>query len=65
MCLPTGTTGTAGGQGKPSYQKHKLFLYKEDFEKFSDALHESLAKIDELKKNAAPSGGQGRVRTER
>jgi hypothetical protein len=31
------------------FEKHKIFLYKEDFEKFSDGLKEVLAKIDELK----------------
>ncbi|MDB0002491.1 PUR family DNA/RNA-binding protein [Salibacteraceae bacterium] len=36
--------------GSVSYQKHKLFLYKEDFEKFSDALGESFRKIIELNK---------------
>ncbi|HNR85003.1 MAG TPA: DUF3276 family protein [Taishania sp.] len=35
--------------GKESYQKHKIFLYKEDFEKFKDGLLEALEKIDELK----------------
>jgi hypothetical protein len=30
--------------GRESYQKHKIFLYKEDFEKFEDALN----KIEEL-----------------
>ena len=30
------------------YQKHKLFLYKEDFEKFSEALSDSIKKIIEL-----------------
>lgn len=25
---------------KPFYEKHKIFLYKEDFEKFSDGLNE-------------------------
>jgi hypothetical protein len=25
--------------GKPVYEKHKIFLYKEDFEKFVDGLH--------------------------
>ena len=38
--------------GKPSYQKHKVFLYKEDFEKFSDALATSIQKIHELKQEA-------------
>jgi uncharacterized protein DUF3276 len=31
------------------FEKHKLFLYKEDFEKFTDGLEESIAKIKELK----------------
>ncbi len=34
--------------GKESYQKHKLFLYKEDFEKFQDGLSNVLDKINEL-----------------
>jgi hypothetical protein len=28
--------------GKFSYEKHKLFLYKEDFEKFTDGLKEAI-----------------------
>ena len=36
--------------GSVSYQKHKLFLYKEDFEKFSDALGESFKKVIDLNK---------------
>jgi hypothetical protein len=35
--------------GQPSYEKHKLFLYKEDFEKFTDGLQDVLNKIEELK----------------
>lgn len=31
------------------FEKHKLFLYKEDFEKFKDGFEDALAKIDELK----------------
>lgn len=27
--------------GKFTYEKHKIFLYKEDFEKFMDALHQA------------------------
>lgn len=34
--------------GRESYQKHKLFLYKEDFEKFEDGLSDVLRKIQEL-----------------
>jgi exosome complex RNA-binding protein Rrp4 len=34
--------------GKEYYQKHKLFLYKEDFQKFSDALEEVMQKVSDL-----------------
>jgi len=33
------------GSEKPFYEKHKLFLYKEDFEKFMDGLSEAIAHI--------------------
>ncbi len=36
--------------GSVSYQKHKIFLYKEDFEKFSEALGDSFKKIIDLNK---------------
>lgn len=32
-------------QGKFFYEKHKLFLYKEDFEKFSEGLTDAIAFI--------------------
>ncbi len=35
--------------GRDNYQKHKIFLYKEDFEKFREGLDDVLQKIDELK----------------
>ncbi len=31
------------------YEKHKLFLYKEDFEKFMEGLNEAIDKIKTLK----------------
>lgn len=34
--------------GKEYYQKHKIFLYKEDFEKFAEGLSEVVNKIKEL-----------------
>ena len=34
--------------GRESYQKHKIFLYKEDFKKFEDGLKDALNKIEEL-----------------
>lgn len=30
------------------FEKHKIFLYKEDFEKFTEALQESYDKVKEL-----------------
>ena len=35
--------------GTSYYEKHKIFLYKEDFDKFSDGLKDSLSKIESLK----------------
>lgn len=39
--------------GSVDFIKHKLFLYKEDFEKFKDALDESIEKVDELNEEFA------------
>lgn len=36
---------------KFSYEKHKIFLYKEDFEKFVEGLNETIQKINELKES--------------
>jgi hypothetical protein len=38
-----------GEEGEGSYQKHKIFLYKEDFEKFREGLDDVLNKIEELR----------------
>ncbi len=40
-----------GPDGKFTYEKHKIFLYKEDFEKFMEGLNES---IEVIKENAPP-----------
>lgn len=37
--------------GEFYFEKHKIFLYKEDFEKFSEGLNEAIAKINELKES--------------
>jgi len=34
-----------GKEGKVFYEKHKIFLYKEDFEKFSEGLKDAVAYI--------------------
>lgn len=36
-----------GEDGKFFYEKHKIFLYKEDFEKFLDGLNEAVGNIRE------------------
>lgn len=36
--------------GEVNFQKHKLFLYKEDFEKFKEGLCDALDKISDLRK---------------
>lgn len=34
-----------GKEGKIFYEKHKIFLYKEDFEKFKEGLHDAVSYI--------------------
>ncbi len=34
-----------GKEGKVFYEKHKIFLYKEDFEKFTDGLKDAVSYI--------------------
>ena len=41
----------SGFEGKETYEKHKIFLYKEDFEKFQEGLSEAINKIASLKEN--------------
>jgi Protein of unknown function (DUF3276). len=35
-----------GKEGKVFYEKHKIFLYKEDFDKFTEGLKDAVAYID-------------------
>lgn len=37
--------------GTETFQKHKIFLYKEDFEKFQEGLEDVINKVAELKKS--------------
>ncbi len=39
---------------RPFYEKHKLFLYKEDFEKFTDGLNEALTYIRQRRDSGEP-----------
>ena len=38
-------------EGKFFFEKHKLFLYKEDFDKFEEGFREALAAISKLKES--------------
>jgi hypothetical protein len=42
-----------GKEGKVFYEKHKIFLYKEDFEKFSDGLKDAVGYIANGKNDTA------------
>ncbi len=35
--------------GVERFEKHKIFLYKEDFDKFQEGMQDALAKIEELR----------------
>ena len=41
--------------GKFFYEKHKLFLYKEDFDKFAEGLGEAVSKIEQLRGQSDPT----------
>jgi hypothetical protein len=40
---------TYNDDGVDNYQKHKIFLYKEDFEKFREGLDDVLNRIDSMR----------------
>jgi hypothetical protein len=44
-----------GKEGKIFYEKHKIFLYKEDFEKFTDGLINTVEYIDKERASMAVS----------
>jgi hypothetical protein len=48
--------------GEEDYEKHKLFLYKEDFQKFSDALGETVQYVE---RNLLPHVEQAPVAEEK
>lgn len=39
-------------EGNFRYEKHKIFLYKEDFEKFGNAFQEVIAEVSKLQGNS-------------
>src|SRR5260221_13818549 len=38
-----------GDDGNPFFEKHKIFLYREDFQKFLDGLNEAVTHVGTLK----------------
>jgi hypothetical protein len=45
-----------GDDGTPFYEKHKIFIYREDFEKFLDGLNEVMSKAgDKRTENPTPT----------
>jgi hypothetical protein len=41
-----------GDDGSPVYEKHKIFIYRDDFDRFFDGLKDSLEKANEYKANS-------------
>ena len=46
-----------GDSAKVNFEKHKIFLYKEDFEKFTNGLHGALSYIEEKQGKFIPESG--------
>ena len=44
-----------GKEGKVFYEKHKIFLYKEDFDKFAEGLDGAVSFIDSYKSESSES----------
>jgi hypothetical protein len=52
-----------GKEGKVFYEKHKIFLYKEDFEKFTEGLKDAVTYIDNGKNEIKASGPISEAKT--
>ena len=52
-----------GDDGNPFFEKHKIFLYREDFQKFLDGLNEAMHHVSTLKPLDAPSHTPGENHT--
>jgi hypothetical protein len=55
-----------GKEGKVFYEKHKIFLYKEDFEKFTEGLKDAVTYIGNGKNeiNAIPASSDAKAAAE-
>jgi hypothetical protein len=47
-----------GDDGTPFFEKHKIFLYREDFQKFLDGLNEAINHVGTLKPGESHSHGE-------
>ena len=47
-------TALEGGEGRPSFEKHKIFLFQEDFEHFTESLLQAITFIQESRPGAEP-----------
>ena len=47
LCITESKRRQADGEEAPSFEKHKLFLYKEDFAHFTESLNEVIGYIQE------------------
>jgi len=43
-----------GDDGSPFYEKHKIFLYREDFDKFTEVMSEIVRQVNELREQNPP-----------
>jgi len=53
-----------GKEGKIFYEKHKIFLYKEDFEKFTEGLRDAVTYIDNSKDESESSKPSSEIETD-
>jgi hypothetical protein len=54
-----------GDDGNPFYTKHKIYVYREDLERFMEGLAETVSKLKELRENGAPAVDGNRATEER
>ncbi len=53
-----------GEDSQVSFEKHKIFLYKEDFEKFMNGLHEAIGFIEQEQGPIEPKHGNSNAENE-
>ncbi len=47
-----------GDDGSPFFEKHKVFLYREDFQKFVDGLNEAIHHVGSIKPETHMNGSE-------